>query len=428
MHVPHHSNISSMHLMSESGLLTSSLFYGIVSRSVPLTGKIHKGFIDAAGTGLGIGNPNVEFSPDVTACAITSEGATARVLWGFRSGAVAVTTAPRAVHNSRPTSRLVRCTVSEQHNAQVSDVVWTPDQALCVTGAADGTVKLWDAKEVRCFWTSPKHEGPEVPSPYVKVAINVSSGVVAGAKANGEITAWAVDFSKGVPSVGRNVSIPSPQEGSKVVPTTLSIDTSDAKPVLLITFTDDRYLYRVNLDFSTGTFQRAAFGEESSGAIRSVYAAFAKKEGESSFVVSGDQMGFMRIFDWRTGSIISRIEVNEDGTPVTALALNECVLVSGSELGVTRVWDALTLAHLRHIQPITTTARFSPNIGQGVSNIVLERDMVVASVGARVMSWKAGPVSSHIGKPLVKGQKSAKRIGGAKGYGGSGSRSVETYI
>jgi len=59
--------------MSEIGLLTS-IQYGVVARSLPLTGKVLKGSLDAAGTGIGIGNPNVEFTPNVCTYTLADDG------------------------------------------------------------------------------------------------------------------------------------------------------------------------------------------------------------------------------------------------------------------------------------------------------------------------------------------------------------------
>ena len=61
-----------MHLLAEQhngpAILSTSLQYGVIARSLPLNGKVLKGYLNATGTanGLGIGNPNVEFNPDVS--------------------------------------------------------------------------------------------------------------------------------------------------------------------------------------------------------------------------------------------------------------------------------------------------------------------------------------------------------------------------
>ena len=79
-------------MMSDDALLSSSIQYGIVARSTPFTGKIVKGYLNATGSlqGFGVGNPNAEFTPNVTACALSSEGASAKIIWGFRDGSISV--------------------------------------------------------------------------------------------------------------------------------------------------------------------------------------------------------------------------------------------------------------------------------------------------------------------------------------------------
>ena len=138
--------------MPHTTLLAASLQYGVVSRSYPLSGKILRGYLDASGTlnGLGIGNPNAEFSPHVSSIAMASEGGTAKILWGFRNGEVAVTTALRAMDQSRTSaSRLVRCRLGDCHEGAVESVSWATGGEGCfffVSGGADGRVKLWEAK------------------------------------------------------------------------------------------------------------------------------------------------------------------------------------------------------------------------------------------------------------------------------------------
>ncbi len=61
--------------------------YGIVARSIPLHRQVLSGYLDASGVraGLGIGNPNAEFTPNVTSCAMSSDGGTAKIVWGSKS-------------------------------------------------------------------------------------------------------------------------------------------------------------------------------------------------------------------------------------------------------------------------------------------------------------------------------------------------------
>ena len=138
--------------------------YGVVARSQPLTGKIAKGYLDASGTlnGLGHGNPNAEFSPNLTQCVITSAGgAAAKVLWAFRSGVVAVTTTQRATDFSRPcNAQWRRCTNEDAHVGPIEHAVWIQangsSSRFFATAGNDGYVKVWDADNLlKSPWTSP---------------------------------------------------------------------------------------------------------------------------------------------------------------------------------------------------------------------------------------------------------------------------------
>ncbi|OSX56963.1 hypothetical protein POSPLADRAFT_1158336, partial [Postia placenta MAD-698-R-SB12] len=255
--------------MPNTALLTSSLHYGIVARSYPLTGKILRGYLDATGTanGLGWGNPNIEFSPHVTAIALASEGQTAKVLWGYRNGEVAVTTANRAMdRNHASAAKHVRCKVDDCHEGAVRDVAWgvvpgMEGSSAFVTGAADGRVKLWDAKRVQSLWTSAR--GPDlVTDSCVKVAFDIVHGTVVCAKQSGAIVVWsglggALAGDVEIPQVTpRETLIPAfpalnpPSEASRTAADRELIDlrliySSGDRPSLLTVYKEDRYFYRV---------------------------------------------------------------------------------------------------------------------------------------------------------------------------------------
>lgn len=443
-HIPHHSDITGMHLMPNTALLTSSLHYGIVARSYPLTGKILRGYLDATGTanGLGWGNPNIEFSPHVTAIALASEGQTAKVLWGYRNGEVAVTTANRAMdRNHASAAKHVRCKVDDCHEGAVRDVAWgvvpgMEGSSAFVTGAADGRVKLWDAKRVQSLWTSAR--GPDlVTDSCVKVAFDIVHGTVVCAKQSGAIVVWsglggALAGDVEIPQVTpRETLIPAfpalnpPSEASRTAADRELIDlrliySSGDRPSLLTVYKEDRYFYRVlvNLD-SPGATERIAFGDGSPGAVQCVRPGFASQDGESSFILVGNQLGYISVFGWDAHPIgsarsvlpVKKFEAHEDGA-VTAIALNQYVLVSGSARGTIKVWDSLSFAPLRSFG----SPAVRPAVGgdwDGVGQIVLDSDVMVVSIGKKVMAWKAGPVGSHV-KGKNKSLKSSKHNGLAK--------------
>ena len=415
-----------MHLMPNTTLLTASLQYGIVARSYPLTGKVLRGYLDASGTanGLGHGNPNLEFSPHVTAIALASEGRTAKVLWGFRNGEVAVTTSVRAMDGNRPSAaKHTRCKVEDCHEGAVCALAWGTEvgqegPTAFVTGDMHGQVKLWDAKHTRCLWASLKKEGIERDA-CIKVAVDVPRGVVAATTASNKISVWSgighviTGEQNNVLDQGPNeLSVPpfpafnASQTPAGSVPQRELIEfnvstTRNGRFRVFVAYTHDPYLYRLDIDLATSDIERSAFGDGSSGAVTVVKHVCATQDGESSFVLVGDQLGGISLYDCDAPSPVGnasvaplrKFDAHEDGA-VTALAWNTIVLASGSSRGTVKVWDSLSLAHLRTF-PSPSARPAAGADWDGVSQILLERTVLLASVGSRVMVWQAGPISRH---------------------------------
>ncbi|KAJ7293825.1 hypothetical protein C8J57DRAFT_1270108 [Mycena rebaudengoi] len=376
-HVPLHSPVSSMHLMPSLGLVSSSLQYGVVSRSLPFTGRILRGYLDASGTGtgLGIGNPNTEFNPNVSACALASDGGTVKVLWGFRNGSVAFTCANKAMDaSSRSAAKFTRCTVGDEHQGMVTDVLWDGGNNA-VTGGGDGRVKLWDAKKARCLWTSEDRGTDEC----IMVAGSLGKGLVAGAMRSGDICVW-IGFTADMvesPASINVLTIPSPIHGDDTNPTVsgLFIDDCRSSPTLLVTFLDHAFFYRFELDVSTSTVETTKFGDPALGPITSLKPFFTNESDEYSLVITGTQLGCVGIYDWTSSSPLP--------TRVTALAWNGLTLVTGCARGTTKVWDALTLEHLRTFPTPASGPLEKPEVTQ----ILLgsEKDTLL-------VAWRAGPV------------------------------------
>ncbi|KDR73941.1 hypothetical protein GALMADRAFT_227662 [Galerina marginata CBS 339.88] len=261
-------------------LLTASTQYGIVARSFPLQGKVLPGYLDAsagardvlhpnAGNGhiapgwanlqananlnWGMqwnwamnGNPNAQFTPNISACSLSSTSgsrsepatatATAVIAWGTRAGDVIFTTAPRAMDvgvNPRRAAnarnvvdlrgigvRVRRCAVGEKHEGSVEDVRWvggevSGERKFAVTAGADGRVKLWDTSGTTAvlnadgeddddddsnsmlLWTSDlivrKERLGVVPEPVVRAEglVNAGLGCIVGVTQSGDVHVWA---------------------------------------------------------------------------------------------------------------------------------------------------------------------------------------------------------------------------------------------
>lgn len=437
-HDPLHTAISSMHPMHPLSVLASSIQYGIVSRSIPLTGKVLPGYLDASGfrTGLGIGNPNTQFSPDISACALASEGGTAKVLWGSKGGDVAITTASKAMEVKKTAAaELKRCQVIDAHEGEVSDVVWGDAQSKVFASAgADGCAKLWDAKDVSCLWTSKVET-----SAFVRVALAPDQGYVVGVVRSGAIHVWT-GFT--LPAMANatitDVVIPCPCPAQAITgestPTralsALFVDDTAASPTILVAYRDEAYFYRMCIGKNVSETEITTFGDASFGPISIITPFFSREPNESSFVISGDHIGCINVYDWgvpaHTNAAIlpiRKFEAHEDGSTVTAIACNGTTLITGSQRGATHVWDALTFEHLRHFpSPVAKLRMRHVNVDirdQRVNHILIpERDVLFVAVGDRIMSWKAGPLSK-IQRGGVRGRHSTGIAHGKKAKAGT---------
>ena len=411
--------IDGIRLVSESGLLASSTQYGVVSRSNPLSGKVFRGFLDAAGTlnGLGIGNPNAEFSPNVCLCRIFTERSTAKILWGFTHGEVAVTTANKVTDPSRTSAaRFSRSPISEQHNGTVVDAVWGEGGDTFLTAGTDGRVKLWDAAKMRCLWTSPVREDVPFPTSYPShLDFDSQKGIVIAAFSGGDIFIWCglLSFSVGdnVPRVNEVLIAPGslPPLSSTDV-SHLVLDTTTGIS-LLVHRLGNAHFQRHNVNSVTGEVDTINFGEETNGSIRSLKLVKTARAGAHPFVLVGDWLGSLNVYDWDASCLsnkdfvlpVRRVQVfgdrDGDGEAVSSIEWNPWVIATGSSTGTVKVWDSLKFCLLRTFQPPTRGYTGDPSI-------VLEREMIVIAFGDKVTTWKAGPVKK--GNKVIYASKKGK--------------------
>lgn len=448
-HTPLHSPISQIHLLPSSALLSSSLQYGVVSRSLPLTGKVLRGYLSpsSAGTGLGIGNPNTEFAPNVSACAMFSEGGVAKIAWGLRSGEVAVMSAIKVSDAGKRTpAKLVRCKVDEEHQGEVIDVAWDASGAAVVSGSLDGTVKLWDAKKTRCLWTSDKILEALVPVALKKILSAMDHGVIVAGLQNGDIHVWA-GFDTVLseqPSVSPSsivhvkISCPCPADLSHGilfhVPeiSSIHVDGTGTVVALLATYKAQAEFYRISVDIKAGTttpFTKFFNPVHASCPITSILPVSTRQPGIVNFVIVGDLLGSICVYPWsspleeppsQATNPVRFLEAHEDATAVTALAWNGITLATGSAKGSVNVFDALTFELLKTFPSPLPRFRGSASTDenrQAVKQILInsEKDMLVAAVGDRVLAWRAGLIPTR--KVVKAKHPPTKHKVLAKGYG-----------
>lgn len=213
-------------------LISATDTYGVASRSNPWTGKVIKGYLDAEGTanGAGNGNPNVEFSPNVSSLNTSSDAS--QIFWGFRSGEVGMTTMSRQGTNPRGAIKSLRFTPRASHAGPVTAIAIpfasdsdgahgpgrSPErlrQAIAtlgdvastfVTAGFDGTVRMWSSNRSWPLWiassstkspvsnatssATPAQNNTAPAAPICALAYDAKSGIVAAGSTTGNIFVW----------------------------------------------------------------------------------------------------------------------------------------------------------------------------------------------------------------------------------------------
>ncbi|KAK2464110.1 hypothetical protein APHAL10511_003861 [Amanita phalloides] len=337
-----------------------------------------------------------------------SRGGSARVLWGFMDGSIAVILA------------------NKEHQGSVSDSVWNVDGMTALTGGFDGQVKLWLADPLECIWTSEVRLERALPDACLRVALTMSSqrGHIVAAFKSGQISFWTGFETERASSISSaqvsQIRIPCPIQEFKSdvspgnLPTVacLHIDTSaEEATTILIAYKDHPYLYRIRIGNENDSAETTAFGDPSFGPVSTLSPYFATASGEGSFVIAGDGLGYVSIYDWRSirvsqGSVrpIWRFEAHEDGGAVTSIAWNGAILMTGSSRGTMFAWDGSTFEQLRSFvyQPSRRARHHQPQEAEAsddsIKQIILDpsKDMFIAYARDTVLAWKADPVVTRV--------------------------------
>ncbi|RXW14315.1 hypothetical protein EST38_g11539 [Candolleomyces aberdarensis] len=314
--------ISRIHLLSPGdpgfGLLSISLFHGSIARSVPSTGKILPGFIDASGNTTGLGSRTSEFTTNVSACAITSTGGTVRILWGYATGHVAFMVTNKTIENPRrPAAEFRICQFEEMHAGCVTDAVWMTEasdtsyggEAIAVTGGLDGHIKIWnfsDPSTPDIFWTSP-HRPTDLRDPCIKVSCNRALGMVVSVKKSGAVDIWTGFPPNDAERLDLRRIAVRPWRTGEARPSAkvLALHIDPYTRAILVGFHGDICFYRIDIapegEEKEEGYKITAFGAPEGGGILScLHPCFTSrdKEGTESFIFAGDKLGYVSVYPW----------------------------------------------------------------------------------------------------------------------------------
>jgi hypothetical protein len=208
--------------------------------------------------------------------------------------------------------------------------------------------------------------------------------------------------------------------------TKLLFDRAGTIPSIIVHVQEDVHAFRFQLDVS----RQEMVGSKIVGPLGPITAieliiSRGTTGSESSILLVGDSLSLLLIYNLGGGAILqedihapaSVINKNANSntpeidskiattmTPnltltthdygaITAIATNGLVLVSGNELGIITVWDAVTLENIRTIDASSLVKG-----GVGVVRLLCQREQVIASVGNAIVHWRTGNVPSRIKK------------------------------
>ncbi|KAI9572041.1 hypothetical protein HD554DRAFT_1987587, partial [Boletus coccyginus] len=117
---------------------------------------------------------------------MTSDGGTARVLWGGLNGEAALTVV-NCVMDYRAAFKCIRYGIDDQHEGAVHLLVPDSESNAFLSAGTGGCIKLWDTKTLRLLWSTDKQQLSLVIDPFVSIVGCLGDGLVVGAPKSGDI-------------------------------------------------------------------------------------------------------------------------------------------------------------------------------------------------------------------------------------------------
>lgn len=397
-------------MVDGAALLSASVLQGVVARSHVLTGKKFKGFIDSGGRL--VQRPTGDHSlPSVMA--LTSDGGTGKCAWGFFSGDIAFTRMPHVMDLGAPRHSV--CLPEDAHAGAVTCLEFSPGGHILATASADGSVKLWGSRHLRCFWTFTPSKPLEERDPCLRLVLHQPSGTVIAGMQSGEILLWTgfeIDAS-GESCLTQNlksvtVPVPSILEGDASpsttrTPTVALLEFISAQKIALgVLYDGEPCVRRIDVDIHETPTSDMTTSAPNSHALTRLRSSLLSTS-MTSPLISGDKAGWVQIWDWQSLRCSRSWSAHDDGY-ITALESNDTLLATGryaasvdlrvidsfitrSSGGSITVWDALTHQSLRSFS--TPVPRNLTQVGdEDVTRLVISDSHVVGCVGNRVVAWR----------------------------------------
>lgn len=372
-------------------------------------------------------HPTSDWNPP-SAATMASDCQLAKIAWASQSGHVMVKTAQKAmdVKANRNISSVVSTRDDGPHEGMVNHISWavprgTPSNLdYIITASEDGCVKIWIASTCTALWTSTyAHDA----IPFVRAELDIISKTAYALSEDGNIVAWSP-----IPFPTPLLRESTPQSPSETRMLTHRIPSNDghqrvykASSTLLLDHTvTTTAIVHVREEPCAWHFC-AKFDEEVMemvkitgplGAITALHLELPTKPSEPSILMIGDSLSQLSIYDMGTGRNITTETVSEETLDVqapnitlaahefgaiTAIDSNNVVILTGNDMGIVNVWNAITLTAVRTIN-CTDLAKGTV----GVLNLIARKENVVASIGKYIMHWRTGMMPTKNKRPQKK--------------------------
>lgn len=270
---------------------------------------------------------------------LTSDGGTGKTAWGLFSGDVAFTRMPHVMDLGAP--RHSMCRPEDAHAGAVSCLQFSQGGHLLASAAADGTVKLWGTRHLRCLWTYTPTTARDERDACVRLVLHVPSGTITAATQSGQIVIWTgfeidpTGETCGSENV-RMAAIPPPPaldadaaQFTKRTVTALLLDSTSAPtPALAVLYEGESCVRRIAVAGDDLAVHDIATSAVNSQGLLTCLRASSSSSSRPFSLVSGDKAGWLQTWDWRNLQSRRSWSAHEDGS-ITALEVTDNLIASG---------------------------------------------------------------------------------------------------
>ncbi|CAI2171106.1 8421_t:CDS:10 [Funneliformis geosporum] len=374
-----------------SWMLAGSLEKGMVSRSDPNTGKISKDIIFST---------QEHVSHSISAMLIDRY----RILWGYKSGAVGLTTL-----NKQGLNRFFKQFL-DFHAGPVSVFAWSNQLTnTVVSGGEDGLVNLWDINSGRCIESLHTDESHGIEKRITTLAWNVKNYIIAGT-ANGTVHIWSLDSTiiSSSDNSQRIENIPH----DKIVGKSgvISLHYVESSNALIVAYEGISEIKQFDLKTLKCI---CVFEDGHLGNVTCTVIDIQENKGSSNdggikplnILASGDSMGVVCLWkiDGDKDGIHKPFRVFEGRlSPITAIHFDAFKIITGSLDGSVIAFDPLTSKEIRILYQRsrrTTNRTVQAQDGTLAVTCIYSKDYrTVATIGGQIKTW-------DFSSGIVKGNK-----------------------